>query len=393
MERNGITVRQWLPLLGITASAFIFNTSEFMPVGLLTDIGSSFALTESQAGIMITVYAWAVMLLSLPLMVAASRLEFKRLLLLVITAFGIGQFLSALAPSYPVLVLARLLVACAHAIFWSIASVIASRLVDVRHASLALSMVATGSSIAMIFGLPLGRAIGLVVGWRMTFTIVGIIAVGVVGYMGLVMPRVPAGDPFTLRRLPVLLHNELLVGMYVVTMLFATAYYTGYSYIEPFFQQIGHLDPATITVVLTVFGLAGLVGSVLFSRFYDRRRTGFILVSIAGMAVALLALQTSAWGIAPVVAICLVWGICGTVFNIAFQSEVIRHSDADDSAVAMSLFSGIFNLGIGAGSALGGQVVDRASIADIGLVGGALALGALAIAAMLVARPMHARGE
>ena len=90
---------------------------------LLTDIAASFSLTEAQAGIMISVYAWGVMLLSLPLMVFASRFEFKRMLLGVLAVFSLGQFLSAVAPTYPILVCARLVVACAHAVFWSVASI------------------------------------------------------------------------------------------------------------------------------------------------------------------------------------------------------------------------------------------------------------------------------
>ncbi|MFR2951432.1 MAG: MFS transporter, partial [Collinsella intestinalis] len=105
---------------------------------------------------MITVYAWAVMLLSLPLMIAASRIEFKRLLLGVLAVFAVGQALSSGAPTFAILVVVRIVVACAHAIFWSIASVMATRLVSTRHASVALGMIATGTSIAMIFGMPWG---------------------------------------------------------------------------------------------------------------------------------------------------------------------------------------------------------------------------------------------
>ena len=123
---------------------------------------------------MTSIYAWAVMALSLPLMVFASRFEFKRLLLAVIGLFTAGQFACAVALTFAMLVTARLLVACAHAIFWSIASVMATRAVAPEHGSLALSMVATGTSVAMVFGLPLGRAIGLAVGWRMTFACVGV---------------------------------------------------------------------------------------------------------------------------------------------------------------------------------------------------------------------------
>ena len=188
---GGMTSRQWMALAGLTLSAFMLNTSEFMPIGLLTDIATSFGIGEAAAGVMITVYAWAVMLLSLPLMIAASRVEFKRLLLGVLVVFAAGQALSAAAPTFAILVGARIVVACAHAIFWSIASVMATRLVSVRHASIALSMIATGTSIAMIFGMPLGRAIGLALGWRMTFGAVGAVSALVAMYL----PRCPRGTP------------------------------------------------------------------------------------------------------------------------------------------------------------------------------------------------------
>ena len=90
-----LTLREWLPLIGITVSAFIFNTSEFMPVGLLTGIGASFGTSEGVTGLIISVYAWAVMLLSLPLMILGSRLTFRPLMLLVIGVFCAGQALSA----------------------------------------------------------------------------------------------------------------------------------------------------------------------------------------------------------------------------------------------------------------------------------------------------------
>ena len=260
-RQDGISLRQWLPLIGLACCAFVFNTSEFMPIGLLTDIAASFSLTEAQAGIMISVYAWGVMLLSLPLMVFASRFEFKRMLLGVLAVFSLGQFLSAVAPTYPILVCARLVVACSHAVFWSVASIIASRLVDTRHGALAISMIATGSSIAQIFGLPLGRAIGLAVGWRMTFAVVGAFSAVAVVYQAAVFPVMPAGERFTVKQLPELLKNPFLIALYAVTVFMATGYYAGYSYIEPFLAQVAHVDAGAITMTLTAFGCSGLVGS------------------------------------------------------------------------------------------------------------------------------------
>ena len=364
-----------------------------MPIGLLTDIAASFHISEAATGVMISVYAWGVMLLSLPLMVFASRFDLRRLLLAVIALFSCGQFLSAVAPTFLILVLARLVVAAAHAIFWSIASVMAARLVDTEHGALALSMVATGSSIAQIFGLPLGRAIGLVVGWRMTFCVVGAVSATVLVYQAVVFPAMPAGERFTLGQLPSLIRNRVLLALYAVTIFMACSYYVGYSYIEPFMQQVAHLDAAVITMALTVFGFAGLLGSISFSRFFDGHRFGFLLTMIGGLALSLLLMHAASISLVTVFALCVLWGLCATAFNVAFQAEVISFTQASASAVAMSIFSGLFNLGIGCGTAIGGAVVSRGGIASIGYVGAAIGvLGVICTVAWLFPAMRRARG-
>ena len=390
---TGMTAKQWLPLLGLTFSAFVLNTSEFMPIGLLTDIAGSFGITEATAGIMITAYAWAVMLLSLPLMIAASRIGFKRLLVGLLAVFALGQGLSAVAPTFPVLTLARIVVASAHAIFWSIAVIMASRLVDARHGALAVSMVATGTSIAMIFGLPIGRSVGLMVGWRMTFALVGIVAALIAAYMSVVCPKLPAGDPFSVRQLPTLLKNRPLVTIYAITVLFATGYYTGYSYIEPFLQQVAGMEPNVITAVLTAFGFAGLIGSYMFSRLAGRGRLPFLAFAVGGVAASLLLMGIMTVGVAAALAVCALWGVCATAYSVAFQTEVMTVTDADTSSVAMSIFSGLFNFGIGAGSALGGIVVTHLSIGAIGYVGGIIAAAGLAVTVSVLFRFLRARSQ
>ena len=167
------------PLVFLTLAAFLLNTSEFVPIGLLTDIAATFSLTESGAGLMISIYAWAVAALSLPLMIAASRMPPKRLILVVLAVFCTGQVGTAVAPTFELLVAARLVVAAAHAVFWSVASPYAVRVASPEHASRAMSMIVTGTSVAMIFGLPLGRALGLALGWRMTFVVVGAVTLAV----------------------------------------------------------------------------------------------------------------------------------------------------------------------------------------------------------------------
>ena len=310
MKSNSIPMREWLSLIGMTVSAFVFNTSEFMPIGLLTDIGHEFFLTEAEAGIMITAYAWVVAIFSLPLMLAVSKIEYRKLLLGVIAVFGVGQALSCVVPNYPLLVAARLVVAASHCIFWSIAAPIASQLVTKEHRPLAISMIATGTSIAVIFGLPLGRLIGIYLGWRITFLCVAVITLIIFAYLWSVFPKLAVTKSFSLHQLPALFKNKALIGVYVLTFLYATSYYTGYSYIEPFLLQVAQLSDDIVTIVLTIFGAAGLIGSFLCSKFYNHFRFKFIRAIMCSIAISLLLLYPAAGSMYTVIALCVFWGIC-----------------------------------------------------------------------------------
>lgn len=378
--QSKMSLREWFPLLGITVSAFIFNTSEFMPIGLLTDIASSFHITEAHAGVLITVYSWIVMLLSLPLMLLLNKIDFKRLLLGTIALFGIFQMMSAFSASYGMLMASRIGVACTHSVFWSIASPAAVSVVSDKFRSLALSMVVTGTSIAMILGLPLGRIIGLHMGWNMAFFCVGVIAFITTVYMSAVFPKVPGGESFSIKQMPEIFKNKTLMGIFVVTFLFATSYYTGYSYIEPFLKKVAGLSDNWVTTTLTIFGAAGLLGSFLFSKYYDKNRYAFIRIVMVSIAAALLLLYpVSKAPMFAVVILCAFWGMAVMAYNVTFQSEIITYAPAAASSVAMAIYSGIYNLGIGSGTWIGGSICTYLSISYIGIVGGIIAI----IAAML----------
>lgn len=369
--------KEWLPLIGMTVAAFIFNTSEFIPIGLLSSIADSFSISEADAGMLITAYSWTVMLLSLPLMVWASRINFRNLLLGVVCTFTVFQILSVISANFWILLISRLGVACTHAIFWSIASPVAVKLVNKDHESMALSMIITGTSIAMILGLPLGRVIGLAIGWRMTFAVVAMISACISIYMFFVFPEFDKGEPFSLSGFPKIFKNKALIGVYVVTFLFATAYYTAYSYIDPFLSQVAHVSNSVATVVLMVFGGAGILGSILFSKTHDSHRICFLTCSIAGISLCVALLQLASVSVPTIFLLCAVWGLSATSFNVAFQSEVITAADDSISTVAMALFSSIFNLGIGLGTYIGGVVVSSFSIAWIGYVGAVFGVLAL----------------
>ena len=377
-------LKLWAPVIGLTLSAFIFNTSEFIPIGLLTDIAKDFQITESQAGTIITVYAWIVTVLSLPLMLLASRIEYKKLLLGILGLFVVSHFLSAIAPSFITLMLSRVGVAFSHSIFWSIASPLAVKIAPRGKGAAALSLVVTGTSVAMIAGLPLGRMIGLYMGWRATFFSIGLVALAVAIFLLFIFPRVPAGaQGSSIAKVPLILKNPGLIGVYVLTALMFTANFTGYSYIEPFMAQVAHMPESEITFTLTLFGVAGILASVLFSKAFATHPKFFFVCGTFGLGICLALLEFSSGHIWSAMLLCVFWGITFTIFGLVFQSVVIR-LEPQATPIAMSIYSGIANVGIGGGALVGGWVCAMPAIEWVGYAGAAFAfLGGLICFGML----------
>ncbi len=374
MENNTLShegVRTWLPLLGLTFSAFIFNTSEFVPIGLLTGIANDFQITEARAGLLITIYAWVVAIASLPLMLMVSKMEFKRLLLSVFALFIASHLLSSVATGYYTLMISRIGVACSHAIFWSIASPLAVKIAPEGKRSLALSFIISGSSIATIVGLPLGRVIGLLVGWRTTFFCIAVLSIFVFLFLLFVFPKVPNPTPVSLQKVPGLVRTPSLVALYLLTVVAITGHFTSYSYIEPFMGQIAHLPDSLITFILTIFGAAGIFGSIVFTKMYDKHDVAFIHVAVYGITLFLLLLHLASFTTETTLLHCVLWGISITAFNLVFQALVIQLAP-EATAIAMSIYSGIYNVGIGGGALIGGCTCTHLSIAWIGYVGGAI---------------------
>lgn len=375
-------LKRWLPLLGVTFAVFVFNTSEFMPIGLLSDIALDLHVSASRAGMLISVYAWVVAIMSLPLMLMVSKCNLRGVLLAIVGLFVLSHVASAVATGYYTLMLSRIGVACAHAIFWSIAPPLAVRTVPDGKRALALSMVAGGSSVAMVVGLPLGRVIGLYVGWRMAFFFIAVVSALIFIYLCLVFPRMESRGGFSVRKMPALLRNRTLLGIFVMSLLFATAHYTCYSYIEPFLGNVAGMSAGVVTATLIAFGASGMLGSIAFGKWYMNHRYTFVFVVTIGPAIAMLLMQAAALWMAAIVAVCVVWGAMATAFNIAFQDNTIRYAPSEATSIAMSIFSGIFNLGIGSGAYVGGLVVTHASLAYVGYAGGLIGLLAAAYCAL-----------
>ena len=370
-------------LMGV--SAFIMNTTEFVPVALLSDIAQDFSITTAETGWMLTLYAWIVAAMSLPLMLLTSRFERKRLLLALFAVFIASHALSVFAWSFEVLLISRVGIALSHAIFWSITAAIAIRVAPKGKKAMALSVLATGTSLAMVLGVPLGRLIGQWFGWRATFGGIGAVALVVFILQARLLPTLPSMFEGSFRKIPELLKNPLLVCLYLLILLVFTAHYTAYSYIEPFMRQIGAISENAATFVLLLFGVAGILGSVIFSRWGDNFNTRLMLISTILILVSMLALLLAVTSVWVLSLIALLWGAALMLLIVSMQAKVIM-VDVNAQDMLMSMFSGIINLGIGTGALFGGYAVTHLSLSSVGYVGAAIASAALLLMLFMIQR-------
>ena len=366
----------WLRVVLLAIAAFVFNTTEFVPVGLLSDIAAGFSMKTSEVGIMLTIYAWIVALLSLPLMLLTRNVERRLLLTVLFTVFIASHVLSTFAWSFSSLIVSRIGIALSHAVFWSITASLAIRVAPAGKKTQALSMLATGTALAMVLGVPIGRIVGQALGWRTTFGVIGLSALVLMIMLARILPRLPSEHTGSLSSVPLLFRRPALVGMYLLVTLIVTAHYTAYSYIEPFMQLVANASEGFTTLLLLLFGSAGIVGSLLFSSLGKKFPSALLIAAIALVTLCMGLLIFAAVRPGAIVTLCVVWGMAMMMIGLAMQIRVLSlATDATD--VAMSLMSGIYNIGIGAGALLGSQVSIYMSLSDVGNVGAIIGLAAL----------------
>lgn len=370
----------YLRVLAFAIAAFVVNTTEFIPVAMLTDIGKGFNLPASQTGIMITVYAWVVSLASLPLMLLLAKMERRRLLMGLFTLFIAGHALSVVAWNFPVLLVSRVMIALTHAVFWSITAVLVMRVAPRGKRQQALGWMSLGSAMATVLGLPLGRIIGQALGWRATFALIGVLAIGVMLLLMKILPRLESKNSGSLASLPQLAKRPSLLGLYALCIIMATAHFTAYSYIEPYALTITQLSEQMTTWVLLAFGVSGMAASMLFARFYPRHPNPTLLISGAVVVLSLLLLKPLGQQPAALFALIFAWGIGIACISLSMIGHVMSYAP-DAADVANAIYSACYNIGIGGGALLGGIVMRAPALglANVGWVGAALAALALAV--------------
>ena len=376
------TFKQWVSVCALAVGAFIFNTTEYIPIALLSDIGQSFGKPATEVGMMITVYAWIVALLSLPLMLMTKNIERRKLLLMLFALFTLFHALSFFSWNFNILLVSRIGIALTHAVFWSITASLAVRLAPAGKTNQALGLLSTGTVLAMVLGIPLGRVVGQYFGWQLSFLLIGVCAAGVMLVLAKNLPALPSQNTGSLSSLPSLFKRRNLMLLYAMTVLIITAHFTAYSYIEPFVLQVGGFKAEQVTIVLSLYGLAGFAASYLFGKWFAKAQRLFMFGAVAVILFSALLLLPLASFPYAVYALVFIWGVAIVIVSLGMVSKVLSFaSDATD--VANSIYSGLYNVGIGGGALLGHYVTVWFGLSNIGIAGALLAAAGLAVCGLL----------
>jgi predicted MFS family arabinose efflux permease len=384
MENNSpaSTVRPWLGVAAITASLFAFLTTELMPIGLLTPLSDSLGISVGVAGLMVTLYGISAGL-GVPFVVAWTRRIDRRVLLSALLAIlTLGNLVTALAPSYPLVLATRLVMGFANGAFWAVGVSMAMRLVPEHLAARAAAVVMSGISIATVAGIPLGTFVESLTGWRTTFLVWSGLGALVFLLVVVTVPALPSENAVPVRevfRLPV--DNAALRRVMVVVVLFVLGHFGAYTFVRPFLEADSAAAPALVMVLLMIYGHGGAAGNFLAGFTVAGHVRATFLVAGAGLVASLLLLLAAGGNRVVVIVALALWGVSFGAVQLS-QLAMTQAAAPDTFEAAMSLNTLAYNTSIALGAFFGGLLADHLGVRGVLWYGAALTAASLTLVVM-----------
>lgn len=399
--------RTWTPRIAaqlavLAAAAFTYVTAEILPVGALPAIARDLHVSLFAVGTLLTWYAFVAALTTFPLVRWTAHLPRRRALLLSLTCLTASQVISALAPNFAVLAAGRVLCAITHGLLWSVIAPIATRLVPASHAGRATMSIYVGTSLALVVGSPLTAAMSLMWGWRLAVVCITVAALIVTIAARVILPEMVLTKDQLAHVGPRSRHhrNGRLITVSVLAMIAVTGHFVSYTFIVEIIRNVVGVRGPNLAWVLAAYGLAGLLSVPLVARPLDHRPKSAVILCMTGLTAAFVVLTALAFGSQATVATALIgtaaivlWGAMATAVSPMMQSAAMRNG-ADDPDGASGLYVTAFQVGIMAGSLVGGLMYERSVAMMLTASAALMGLALVGIAAnrqMLVVAPTSSR--
>lgn len=356
-----------LGLLVLAAAIFVSMSTEFLPGGLLPNIAETFDRPVTDVGQLVTVFAGAVILTTAPLAVLTRRMPRKPLAIVGLIGIAAATTLTAVAPTFEMLLIARAAGGVAHGLFWSVAAAYAADLVPSSQLGRATAITAAGGSVAGVLGVPLGNALGQAFGWRVAFGTLAAVAILVVLMVALLLPPVSTSAPAPRRGSAddapkrSALGGILLVCAIILLVVIGQTTYGTYSVV--WLGEVAEIPSTAIPLFLFGTGLAAFVAVSAVGRVADRYPRAMLYAAVGLLAVlsALFPLA-AAWGIAPLVVTALLQAMAFAIAPIMLQARMMRIAPPSQRATAAALQTTAFNVAIGGGAAIGALVLGAGGL-------------------------------
>ena len=368
----------WLAVGSIAVGTFATVSTEFMPIGLLTDIAAGLDVSAGTAGLMITVPGVLAAFAGPTLIVASGKLDRRTVLIALSVLLIASNVLAAFAPNFGTMLVARLLLGLCVGGFWTFAPAAATQLVPAASKARAMSLVLAGVSAATVLGVPAGAWLGSLAGWRAAFAVTGALATVVLLVQLWLLPALPPARAIRPRDLLTPLTRRMAQVGLLAVLFFIAGHFAAYTYLKPLLQQIFGLQPSAVATLLLVYGAVGFVGTFVGGSMVARSVRGTTLLAALMLAAALLLSTVAGTGMVAGTVVVVVWGLAFGLIPVALTGWMMEAvPDAPEAGQAL-LVSG-FQVAIALGSLVGGVVVDGYGISRTMLVSGALVLAAAAI--------------
>lgn len=378
-----------LVTFALAMGAFAIGTTEFAAMSLVPYFARDLHLTEPQAGHAISAYALGVFVGAPIIAVLAAKVGRRALLIGLMAMFALGNGLSAMAPSYPLLILFRFLSGLPHGAYFGVAALVAASMVAENRRAQAVAMVMSGLTVATIIGVPAANWLGQALGWRAGFAVVSVLALMTMASVALFAPHQPpaegasaARELSALRRPQVLL--TLLTGAIGFGGLFAV-----YTYVASTMIEVTKVSEGLVPVVLAVFGVGMTVGNLFWAWAADRAQSRAAIGALLFSAFSLALFPFAAGNIWTLVPVILMVGFSGGLGTI-LQTRLMDVA-GEAQALAAAAHHSAFNFANALGPWLGGLAISAGwGLTSTGWIGAALSLGGLAI--FLLTLVHHKRG-
>ncbi|HEX3679735.1 MAG TPA: MFS transporter [Galbitalea sp.] len=371
-ENASVRPFPWVGLVTLALAIFVSVTTEFLPTGLLPEMAHDYHVSLSQVGLLVTIFAATVVAATTPLSILTRRFSRKPIVVIVLIVIALGAILAAIAPTYGLLVVARVVGGLAHGLFWAVVGAYAAHLVPKHQLGRAVAITSGGATAAFVLGVPVGTAIGHALGWRLAFVFMAglilILCVLVVRFLPAVDHRVR----LTTGEIPLPVRKDRSIPAVLIVcaviMLLIVAQNIFYTYIAPWLITVGGFGAGGVPGLLLLYGGAGAVGLVLAGVVADRFPRGGLIVAFVFVAVSVLALWMFGGSQPVVMAAVIVWGAAFGGGPAMVQTRMLHVASPRIRETAAALLTTSFNIGIGGGALVGGLLLDQYGLPVLPLV-------------------------